>query len=161
MGWNHLSVPKRSLRNHVANVCRSINLYSIGKIRKYLDRPNVEMLVNATITSRLDYWNSLMFDISKELITPAHNPTPNASKSCSSWHRSMAQIRPHYTCPRRSALAPRKALILRSFCLLSRPWMDSHQHTYVNSSFSTPQRALCDPRKTNNWYLCDVRPWTF
>ena len=50
-----------SLRDHVANVCRSINfnLYSIGKIRKYLDRPTVEKLVNATITSRLDYCNSL------------------------------------------------------------------------------------------------------
>ena len=36
-----------SLRDHVANVCRSINfnLYSIGKIRKYLDRPTVEKLV--------------------------------------------------------------------------------------------------------------------
>ena len=54
-----------SLRDHVANVCRSINfnLYSIGKIRKYLDRPTVEKLVNATITSRLDYCNSLMFGI--------------------------------------------------------------------------------------------------
>ena len=50
----------RNLRDHVANVCRSINsnLYFIGKIRKYLDRPTVEKLVNATITSRLDYCNS-------------------------------------------------------------------------------------------------------
>ena len=56
-----------SLKDHVSNVCRSINfnLYSIGKIRKYLDRPTVEKLVNATMTSRLDYCNSLMFGISK------------------------------------------------------------------------------------------------
>ena len=42
-----------SLKDHVSNVCRSINfnLYSIGKIRRYLDRPTVEKLVNATITS--------------------------------------------------------------------------------------------------------------
>ena len=41
-----------SLRDHVSNVCRSINfnLYSIGKIRKYFDWPTVEKLVNATIT---------------------------------------------------------------------------------------------------------------
>ena len=56
-----------SLKDHVSNVCRSINfnLYSIGKIRKYLDRPTVEKLVNATMTSRLDYCNSLMFGIPK------------------------------------------------------------------------------------------------
>ena len=60
-----------SLRDHVSNVCRSINfnLYSIGKIRKYLNRPTVEKLVNAIITSRLDYCNSLMFGIPKELIS--------------------------------------------------------------------------------------------
>ena len=60
-----------SLRDPVANVCRSINfnLYSIGKIWKYLDRSTVQNLVNATITSRLDYCNSLMFGIPKELTT--------------------------------------------------------------------------------------------
>ena len=60
-----------SLKDHVSNVCRSINfnLYSICKIRKYFDRPTVEKLVNATITSRLDYCNSLMFGIHKELIS--------------------------------------------------------------------------------------------
>ena len=52
-------------------MCRSINfnLYSIGKIRKYLDRPTFEKLMNATITSGLDYCNSLIFGIPKELIS--------------------------------------------------------------------------------------------
>ena len=60
-----------SLKDHDSNVCSSINfnLYSIGKIRKYLDRPTVEKLVNATITSRMDYCNSLMFGVHKELIS--------------------------------------------------------------------------------------------
>ena len=31
--------------------------------------------------------------------------------------------------------------------------MDSHMRTYVNSLFRTPQRALCDPKKTINWHL--------
>ena len=60
-----------SLKDHASNVCRSIhfNLYSIGKTRKYLDRPTVEKLVNATITSRLDYCTTIIFGIPKELIS--------------------------------------------------------------------------------------------
>ena len=33
---------------------------------------------------------------------------------------------------------------------------NSHLHIYANSSSRTPQHALCDPRKTMNWHLCDV-----
>ena len=78
-----------SLRDHVANVCRSINfnLYSIGKIRKYLDRPTVEKLVNATITSRLDYCNSLMFGIPKELITQLHMRQNHAARVITQWRK--------------------------------------------------------------------------
>ena len=78
-----------SLRDHVANVCRSINfnLYSIGKIRKYLDRPTVEKLVNATITSRLDYCNSLMFGIPKELITQLQMRQNHAARVITQWRK--------------------------------------------------------------------------
>ena len=78
-----------SLRDHVANVCRSINfnLYSIGRIRKYLDRPTVEKLVNATITSRLDYCNSLMFGIPKELITQLQMRQNHAARVITQWRK--------------------------------------------------------------------------
>ena len=58
-----------SLKSHISSVCKSINyyIYSIGKIRKYLDRPTAEKMVNATITSRLDYCNSLLYGIPKRL----------------------------------------------------------------------------------------------
>ena len=48
---------------HVAKLCRSINfnLYSVGKIRKYLDEPTVEKMINATVASRLDYCNGLLY----------------------------------------------------------------------------------------------------
>ena len=39
----------------------NLNLYSFGKIRKYLDEPNGGKIINATVTSRLDYWNSLLY----------------------------------------------------------------------------------------------------
>ena len=78
-----------SLKDHVSNVCRSINfnLYSIGKIRKYLDRPTVEKLVNATITSRLDYCNSLMFGIPKELISQLQKRQNHAARVITKWRK--------------------------------------------------------------------------
>ena len=44
-------------------MCQSTNyqLYSIGKIRKYLDSPTAEKMVNCAITSRMDYCNSLLY----------------------------------------------------------------------------------------------------
>ena len=58
-----------SLKSHITNICKSINfnLYSIGKIRKCLDRSTTEKIVNACITSRLDYCNSLLCEIPKVL----------------------------------------------------------------------------------------------
>ena len=52
------------LHAHIAKLCRSINfnLYSVGKIRKYLDGPTAEKMINATVTSRLDYCNSLLYE---------------------------------------------------------------------------------------------------
>ena len=51
-----------SRNDHVSKICKSINynLYSIGKIRKYLDTLTAEKMINCSITSRLDYWNSLL-----------------------------------------------------------------------------------------------------
>ena len=37
------------------------NLYSIGKIRKYLDTPTAEKMINCSIRSHLDYYNSLLY----------------------------------------------------------------------------------------------------
>ena len=78
-----------SLRDHVANVCGSINvnLYSIGKIRNFLDGPTVEKLVNATITSRLDYCNSWMFGIPKELITQLQMRQNHAARVITQWRK--------------------------------------------------------------------------
>ena len=47
----------------IAKMCRSINfnLYSVGKIRIYLDRPTAEKMINMTVTSRLDYCDSLLY----------------------------------------------------------------------------------------------------
>ena len=48
---------------HIAKLCRSINfnLYSVGNVSEYLDGPTEEKMINATVTSRLDYCNSLIY----------------------------------------------------------------------------------------------------
>ena len=55
---------------HIAKLCRSINfkLYSVGKIRKYLDGPTAEKMINATATSSLDYCNSLLYGVKQSHI---------------------------------------------------------------------------------------------
>ena len=70
-------------------MCRSINfnLYSIAKIRKYLDRTTVETLVNATITPRLDYCISLMFGILKELISQLQKRQNHAARVTTKWRK--------------------------------------------------------------------------
>ena len=49
-----------SLNDHVSKICKSINynLHSIGKIRKYLDTPTAETMINCSITSR---YKSLLY----------------------------------------------------------------------------------------------------
>ena len=58
---------------YVAKLCRSmnLNLYSVENIRKYLDRPTAEKVINATVTSRLDYCISLLYGAK----TIPHRPT--------------------------------------------------------------------------------------
>ena len=46
---------------HIAKLCKNnnFNLYSVGRIRKYLDKPTtVKKNITATVKSRLDYCNS-------------------------------------------------------------------------------------------------------
>ena len=76
-------------------MCRSINfnLYSIGKIWKYLDRSTVQKLLNANITTRLDYCNSLMFGIPKELTTQLQMRQNHAACVITQWRKY------HYNSP--------------------------------------------------------------
>ena len=54
-----------SLASHINSICRSASLAlrNIGRVRKYLDQANTERLVHAFITSRLDYYNSLLYGL--------------------------------------------------------------------------------------------------
>ena len=145
-----------SLRDHVANVRRSKKFQFIF----YWQNTDIPWSTHCWKVSECHH--NIKVGLLQQLIVRnsqgAHHPTSNASKSYSSGDHSMAQIRPHYTCPRRSPLAPCKAedWFLNASALLNRPWMDSHLHTYANISFRTysPTRTL---RSKENHQLTSLR----
>ena len=57
--------PQMSHINHISAVLKSVrfHLRNLGFIRKYLNRTATEQLVHAFITSRLDFCNSLMYNL--------------------------------------------------------------------------------------------------
>ena len=59
------------LNDHVNKICQNMKyqLYIIGKIRKYLDKPTTEKMMNLAVTSRLDHCNSLLYDINGYLVS--------------------------------------------------------------------------------------------
>ena len=54
-----------SMTTHIIKVCKaaSFHLYNIRRIRKYLTSESTHCLVRATVISRIDYCNSLLFKI--------------------------------------------------------------------------------------------------
>ena len=70
------------LNDHVNKICKNINyqLYSIGKIRKYLDKPTTEKMINSAVTSRLDYCNSLLYGINGYLVSQLQRCQNNAAR---------------------------------------------------------------------------------
>ena len=59
---NNLKMDKHV--NRIASHCYKL-LKDIGRIRNILSKKHTEMLVHAVVTSRLDYCNSLLFNIGK------------------------------------------------------------------------------------------------
>ena len=74
---------------HIAKLCRNINfnLYSVEKVRKYLDGPRAEKIINATVASRLDYSNSLLYGAKQSYIEQLQCCQNNAAKSISKRRR--------------------------------------------------------------------------
>ena len=91
------------LNDHVNKICKNINyqLYSIGKIRKYLDKPTTEKMINSAVTSRLDYCNSLLYGINGYLVSQLQRCQNNAARNVSLRRKYW----PHNTSIERSTLA--------------------------------------------------------
>ena len=71
-----------SLDAHVTKMCKNINynLYSVGKIREYVDIPTCEKIINATVTSRLDYCKSLLYGAKSSSINKLQICQNNAAR---------------------------------------------------------------------------------
>ena len=73
---------KLNMSQHINKTCSSafFNLYNIRRIRKYLTRQNVECLVHALISSKIDYCNGLLYGIPAVHITKLQRVQNNAAR---------------------------------------------------------------------------------
>ena len=60
-----------SFDEHVKQVCKSsfFHFRNVSRIRKYLTKDSVEIIIHAFITAKLDYCNSLLYGLPKRLIS--------------------------------------------------------------------------------------------
>ena len=58
-----------TMEAHVNNVCRSAygQLYNISKLRKFIDRESLEVIIHAFVTTKLDFCNSVLCGIGSSL----------------------------------------------------------------------------------------------
>ena len=70
------------LKSHISKLCKALNykIYSIGKIRRYLDQPSARTLVNSSITSKMDYCNSLLYGLDDKTLKPIQLCQNNAAR---------------------------------------------------------------------------------
>ena len=59
-----------SMLPHANNVCKSAFYHrcTISRIRKYLSMQTTDILIHAFVTSKLDHWNSLLYNVPKNVI---------------------------------------------------------------------------------------------
>ena len=59
-----------SMLPHANNVCKSAFYHrrTISRIRKYLLTQTTDILIQAFVTSKLDHWNSLLYNVPKNII---------------------------------------------------------------------------------------------
>ena len=72
----------RCLNDHINTICQNINyqLYSIAKIRKYLNKPTTEKMINFVLTFRLDNCSSLLYGINGYLVSQLQLCQNNAAR---------------------------------------------------------------------------------
>ena len=74
-----------SMEKHITKTCNAAfyHIYNIRQIRKYLNQESTERMVHAFITSKLDYCNSLMYDLPNSRIQKLQRVQNAAAKTIS------------------------------------------------------------------------------
>ena len=139
---------------HVAKLCISINfnLYSVGKIRKYLDEPTAEKMINATVTSRLDYCNSLLYGAKQSHIDRLQCCQNNAA-SIISKRRKFDHISPVV---RELHWLPVEHGISYKILLLTYKALNDHAPQYLAALIS---KYVQRPNRSEDQYLLNSPRW--
>jgi hypothetical protein len=71
-----------TMKEHIKKISRaaSFGIFKIGKLRQYLDRTSTERLVNALVTSHLDYCNSLLINLPASHLAPLQSIQNTAAR---------------------------------------------------------------------------------
>ena len=140
---------------HIAKFCRSINfnLHSVGKIRKYLDGPTAEKIINATVTSRLDYCNSLLYGAKQSHIHRLQCCQNNAARIISK-RRKCDHISPVL---RELHWLPAEHRISYKILFLTYKALNGHAPQYLTALISkyVPPRPL----RSEDQYLLNSPRW--
>ena len=140
---------------YIAKLCRSINfnLYSVGKIRKYLDGPTAEKMINATVTSRLDYCKSLLYGAKQSHIDRLQCCQNNAARIISK-RRKYDHISPVL---RELHWLPVEHRISYKILLLTYKALNGHAPQYLSALISkyVPPRPL----RSEDQYLLTSPRW--
>ena len=141
---------------HIAKLCRSINFnsYSVGKIRKYIDGPTAEKMISATITSRLDYCNSLLYGGKQSHIDRLQCCQNNAARFISKRHK-FDHISPVL---RKLNWLPVEHRISYKILLLTYKALNGHAPQYLAALISkyVPPRPLLNFSSIHQMAACNI-----
>ena len=132
-----------SMENQVKSVVRSANFHirRISKIRSFLDNDTCAKVINATITSRLDYHNGLLLGVHDKLIRPLQVVQNNAARLLT---RSGRREHISPTLQRLHWLPIKQRTAFKVLTIIHKALHDEHSPQYLSTMFSVyrPARSL-------------------
>jgi hypothetical protein len=132
-----------SMVTQVRSVVKSVNFHirRIGKIRRYIDSDTCAKVINATVTSRLDYHNALLAGIPDKYLRPLQLAQNKAARLLAGTRRHE-HIQP--TLEHLHWLPVKQCVTFKVLTLIHKSLHDPVSPQYVKDMFTTytPARAL-------------------
>ena len=139
---------------HITTTCKAANyqLYQLNRIKKYRTPGALETAVHTLISSKLEYWNSLLVSLPTSQIVGLEN-IMNTSACLISGVKKFDHITSIWKTHIGSWL--RSAPSSNCYSWLLRPWMDSHLNIWVICSNQTLPQEMLDLLINS----CSAFPW--